>query len=200
MQNKGRSHDLRNNVLLAGVKPLMNFNQLKESLAAPLAALFLLLTLYFSAAHRPQPQVGLRVPMMKLKQHPAGYVCEDDIQIMARLTADGRMWINWTQISPNDMQLRLAEIFKGRNERVVGVMVDQTISYARFAAFLSLVNSTMPDTHVILLTPALQRRFIDPNIVRIRDEPWAYVPPCDLEWKENGYNAPSMFENDLAPH
>ena len=179
----------------------MNLIRLRELLAAPVAGLLLLLILCVLVERRPQPAFGLRVPMMKLKQHPLGYVCEDDIPIVLRLTADGRMWFNQTEVAPEHLGPLVAKVVESRGERVVYVMADPSVLYGQFAGFLGRVNYSVPDLHVVLLTDRFRERVWGPPIVRVRslNEPREYVPPCDLEWSENGFVfAPSMYAADSA--
>lgn len=140
--------------------------------------------------------------MMKLKQHAIGYVCEDDIPIVLRLTSDGRMWFNWTEVAPERLGPLVAEVVEGRGERVVYVMADPSVPFGQFAEFLARVNSSEPGLHVVLLTDKFRAGVWAPPVVRVRvpSTPHEYVPPCDLEWKENGFLAPSMYAPDPAPH
>ena len=188
-----------NNVLHPGVKPNMNFNQMKESLAAPLAALFLVLILYLLAVHRPKPQVGLRVPMMKLKQHSPGYFCQDDRWLVVRLAADGTTWVNETVVQERQLRPLLFQIYENRHQRVAYLMADPSIPFGRVAAVLDSASSSIEGMHVVLLTEGLKGHLTE-AFVGSTSSSERFVPPCDLEWKENGYDAPSMFENDLAPH
>ncbi len=138
--------------------------------------------------------------MMKLRQHSPGYFCEDDILIIARLTADGRTWINWTQIEPDQLQPLLTQVYEGRHERAIHVMADPSIPYGQFAEFLAKISSSRPVLHIVLLTEGVKNDAMSPAIaVRVPNKPGEYPPSCDLEWKENGYDAPSIYENDLVP-
>jgi biopolymer transport protein ExbD len=179
----------------------MNLLRLRELLAAPVAGLLLVLILCVLVERRPQPAVGLRVPMMKLKQHSPGYVCEDDIPIVLRLTADGRMWFNQTEVAPEHLESLVAKVVEFRQERVVYVMADPSVLYGQFAEFLAIVNSSEPGLHVVLLTDKFRERVWGPPVVRVHvlNNPQEYVPPCDLEWSENGFVfAPSMYTADSA--
>jgi biopolymer transport protein ExbD len=117
-------------------KGYMNLTQVRESFAAPVAGLLLVLLLWFLAAGRPRPAVGLRIPMVKLKQHSVGYVCEDDLPIILRLTVDGQMWINQTKVAPDRLGPLVAQIVRGRDEFAVYVMADPSVPYGQFAQFL----------------------------------------------------------------
>jgi|GEM_PF-4855654 Biopolymer transport protein len=175
----------------------MKFNQLRNLLAAPLAGLFLVLLLCVFVAQRPQPSTGLRVPMVKFKPHSPGYGCEDDRWLVIRLAADGRTWINETEIQVDQLQPSLFEIYQNRQGRVAYLMADPSVPYARVAGILATASSSIENLHVILLTSALQksqtRAYVSIRSTTDRN----YIPPCDMEWKENGYYAPSMSEDDL---
>lgn len=176
----------------------MSFNQLRDSLAAPICGLFLVLVLCIIVAQRPRPPVGLRVPMLKLKQHFPGYSCEDDRQLVVRLAADGTTWINETVVQQYQLRSIFSHIYEHRHERIAFLMADPSIPFGRVAAAFDKASFSIEGMHVILLTEGLQRHLTESYIESTRT-PGRYVPPCDLEWKENGYNAPSIFENDLAP-
>lgn len=136
--------------------------------------------------------------MVKLKQHSIGYVCEDDIPIVLRLTRDGRMWFNQTEVSPNEIGERVAEVVRSRQEFAVYVMADSQVSYSQFINFLDRLYGAIPALRVILVTDTLRERLMGPPVVTVRTTPQEYPPGCDVEWKENGFRAPSMDENDLA--
>ena len=177
----------------------MSTNSLRESLLASVAGLFLVLILCLFVMRRPQPSMGLSIPVMKLKQHTPSYVCEDDIPVVLRLKVDGSYRINWTEVTPEQLRSSVTEIFRGRQEPVVYAEADPSVSYNLFVEFLAVIKSTTPGLHVILLTPQLTRYVEGPIIVRVPSAPAEYMPPCDLEWKENGFDAPSMSEEDSGP-
>src|SRR5665213_140549 len=176
----------------------MNLAQVRESFAAPVAGLLLVLLVWFLAAGRPKPSVGLRIPVVKFKQHSIGYVCEDDLPIVLRLTADGQMWINQTKVVPDRLSERVSKIVHSRDEFAVYVLADPSVPYGQFAEFLERLYSSTPDLHVILVTEKLRERLQGPTVVRVPSKPQEYVPPCDQEWQENGFRAPSMYAGDVV--
>ena len=137
--------------------------------------------------------------MMKLKQHSPGYSCEDDRWLVVRLASDGTTWINETVVQQHQVRSLIFQIFEYRHERVAYLMADPSIPFGRVATVLDNVSSSIEGMHVVLLTEGLKGHLTE-AFVGSTSGSEKYVPPCDLEWKENGYNAPSMFENDLAPH
>jgi biopolymer transport protein ExbD len=173
----------------------MDLSRLRAFLAMPIATLLAVLVLCVLVVRRPQPEVGLRVPLVKLKHHAFGYACEDDIPHVVRLTADGRMWFVKTEVAADKLGPLIAEVNQGRQEHVVYVMADPAVTFGQFASFLGEINSSLPGLHVLLLTGQL-RNYLDPPAIghsgeRVEDA------PCDLEWSENGFIAPSM--NATAP-
>lgn len=177
----------------------MNLIKLRGLLAAPLASLILILILCVFVARRPQPAFGLRVPMVKLKQHSPGYVCEDDRLLIVRLMKDGNVWINETAISTEQLRPLLFKIFEYRHERVVYLFAEPSVPYGKFVEFFGQVSSSISGLHVILLTDEILKSpyrlvgVVDPSRLEV------YVPECDLEWSENGFNAPSMSDPDVVP-
>ena len=185
-----------NNDTDVGVHVSMDLSRLRMLLAAPVASLFVVLLLCELAVHRPQPAVGLRVPMVKLKKHSQGYMCEDDWPHVVRLAADGRMWFVRTEVAPDKLGPLIAKVNEGRHEHVLYLLVDPSVSYEQFADFLDKVQSSTSGLHVLLLSGQL-RNYTGPVVVHIPPpDQTVFFPSCDFEWSENGFDAPSMNETD----
>jgi hypothetical protein len=78
----------------------MDLNRLRALLAAPMAALFLILLLSTFAVQRPA-SVGMYLPLPKVRTVPfkdCDFV--SDRSIVAQLHKDGSTWINETRESP----------------------------------------------------------------------------------------------------
>lgn len=80
----------------------MNLGRLRLA-ALPIASLLLILLLCAFAIRRPEPCVGLRIHIPKLRQHSVGYLCEDDIPQVVRLAADRKTWFVYTEINPDKL-------------------------------------------------------------------------------------------------
>jgi hypothetical protein len=117
---------------------------------------------------------------------------------MGILSPTGQMWINQAKVAPDQLRPRVAEIVHGRDESAVYVMADPSVPYGQFAQFLDRVNASKPGLHVILVTEKLRERLQGPPVVRFASKPHDDVPPCDQEWQENGFRAPSMESGQIA--
>ena len=105
----------------------MDLNRLRSILAAPMAALFLILVLCIFAVRRP-PSVGVRIPMVRIhRTYQNEFSCDGRFKFL-RLTKDGITWINEAEIPVNQVRHRVAALMEDRAERVVYVVVDSELS------------------------------------------------------------------------
>jgi biopolymer transport protein ExbD len=174
----------------------MDFNRLQSLIAAPLASLFVILCLCWFGMHRPEPAVGINVPTPKMRQHSAGYGCEDDRWLVVWLRGGGKIQINETPMERERLGPTIRLIFENRVSRVAYLMADPGVNVAEAAWALDRIESAIPGMHVVLMTPGFKKLAELPVQVRIVLNPGPYIPPyippCDWEWAENGYEAPSI--------
>jgi biopolymer transport protein ExbD len=152
----------------------MDLNRLRALLAAPMASLFLVLSLCAFMLQRPAP-VGIIMPLAKLHAAPGNHCGALDRTIFAQLRKDGSYWINETQIPANELRCRLAEIYENRGEKVIYMLSDPDVSYGEFVNFYSRAASSDSDLRIVLLTRQIQAHGEQCPVGRC----------CDLEWPDH---------------
>jgi biopolymer transport protein ExbD len=65
-------------------------------------------------------------------------VPQDSNQVIVRLDAEGRPWINKTMISMSDFPARLRETLTGRSSKVIFFAADGELEYDRVADFMDV--------------------------------------------------------------
>jgi biopolymer transport protein ExbD len=181
----------------------MDADRLRVLLAAPLASLFLVLSLCAFVVQRPI-SAGIEIPIVRIHRDPnRNYTC-DGRPLFMRLTKDGKSWINETEIPPNQIGPTVSIVMENRAKRVVYVVVDSELSYGQFVSFMNRMNSATPNLHLILISGAIRREF-----EASRNEfskafakgQFANIEPldtCDFEISENTYKRWSAGESDPA--
>jgi biopolymer transport protein ExbD len=170
----------------------MNASQLRLWLAAPMASLFLVLGICAFIVRGPTASIGLPLAIQKIRSHPPSYFCEDDRQIVVRITEDRKLWINETEMTPVRLRVLLGQINEYRSEHITYLMAAASTPYQQFTDTLNTIRSSVSGMHVILITPQLQRYFeVIPRPVTAQRLKKYEV--CPLEWKENGFDAPSVY-------
>jgi biopolymer transport protein ExbD len=170
--------------------------KLRLLLAAPVASLFLVLSVFPLLKRETRPSVGLRIAMPQLRSHSPRYVCEDDIPHLIRLTADGRTWFVYTDVSDRDLRDLLVTVNQGRHERMTYLVADPSVPFARVVRVLQQIQSSVPGMHVIMVTPELMTHVERPIPVHVGQPD--YSDHCVFEWAENGFDAPSIKGPDVA--
>ena len=134
----------------------MDPSRLRALIAPAMASLFLVLSLCAFVVRRPE-SVGMRIPLVPLhsESHLSG-VC-NYMPIVLWLTADGKMWINVTEVSPDKLRARIAEIKEYSMDRRVYVVADPGVSYGKFADFLDRIVDATQNLQVVLLSGQLRR-------------------------------------------
>jgi biopolymer transport protein ExbD len=142
----------------------MNLNRLRSILAAPMAALFLILVLCIFAVRRP-PSVGFSIPMVRIhRTYHNEFSCDGRFEFL-RLTNDGKTWINEAKIPVNQVRHRVAALMEDRAERVVYVVVDSELSYGQFAEFLGKIEGATTDLHVVVISGEISREFMKERVL-----------------------------------
>ena len=136
----------------------MDFNRLRALIAAPVASLFLILTLCTFAVQRPR-SVGIRIPMIRLHRNPLESTDCGGRAEFIRLTKDGRTWINEIEVPANRIATAVSVLMENRAERVVYVVVDSDLSYGQFAEFLGKIKDATTDLHVVVISGTILRAF-----------------------------------------
>ena len=78
---------------------------------------------------------GVQVPP---KVETSAPVPQDSNQVIVRLDADGRPWINKQQLSMADFPAKLREVLTGRSSKVVFFAADGELTYDRVADFMDI--------------------------------------------------------------
>jgi biopolymer transport protein ExbD len=150
----------------------MNPNSLRATAAAPLASLALLLAVCVVLLQSPH-SVGIRVPLAQLHKTLPQPQC-NSLEVSLWLTNDGRTWINWTELRPEDIRGKIAEVMEYRSVKNVYVIVELQVSYQQFVNFMSRIVDASPNLHVVLLTSELRREIrkgeVDP-VCTVLDSP-----------------------------
>jgi biopolymer transport protein ExbD len=158
----------------------MNLNSLRVLLAAPFASLFLVLSLC-AFVIQPPASTGFRIPMVRLHRNSQeGLVCDGRSEFV-RLTKDGKIWINETELPMNQLRPTVTTLMENRAERVIYVVVDSDVSYGQFADLLDKVEGTTADLHILVISGE-NRRTLERGL-----------DPCDYFYPEEGFVTPTAM-------
>ncbi len=171
------------------------FENLRGILALPFAALFLILLLIV-VAERQQSAVGVTVSLMNVRYRVHEYTDCGGTSEFARLTKDGKSWINSEEIPINRISSELNKIMENRAERVVYIVIDPEVQNDLSFDFIDKVTYSISDLHTVLLTPKnfddYKNSPHDPNDNGI---------VCDLDWSPRQLKEFEMqnLSNSAAP-
>ncbi|HWM92881.1 MAG TPA: biopolymer transporter ExbD [Thermoanaerobaculia bacterium] len=102
----------------------------------PLVDVVLVLLIIFMII-TPIVQVGYSVQVPP-KVETAAPVPQDSNQVIVRLDADGRPWINKQMMSMADFPAKLREVLTGRSSKVIFFAADGELEYDRVAQFMDI--------------------------------------------------------------
>src|SRR5687768_5310291 len=105
----------------------------------PLVDVVLVLLIIFMVI-TPIVQMGYAVQVPP-KVETAAPVPQDSNQIIVRLDAEGRPWINKQMISMTDFPGRLREALTGRSSKVIFFAADGELEYGKVAAFMDICRN-----------------------------------------------------------
>ena len=111
-----------------GPRPVIN--------VTPLVDVVLVLLIIFMVI-QPVLQVGYEVNVPPKLNNPQ-YTPPSDDQIMLRIDAEGRYWINKEQIAQPAFPSRLRTAMTGRESKVAFFAADGSLTWDRVAAFLDI--------------------------------------------------------------
>ena len=148
----------------------MNASQLRLWLAAPMASLFLVLSLCAFTFRKPESE-GIYIPILRLHENMAEMICGDSRDVYIQLRASGQTMINSTEIPSGEVGPRLAKIMQHRFERIVFIVSDPGVPYGRFVRSLSAMQNSVDDLHIGVLSGQLGKEYL---------QKWAQ--PCRLIW------------------
>ena len=156
----------------------MELSQLRSLVAAPMAALFAVLTLCV-IEFESRPSTGIKFPLLNLRHHTDQISC-DGRWVFIQLLDDGKTKINSDEIPEGDLALQVGNIMKSRVERVDYVVPSSGIPYSRFMETLSNLRKAAPDMHIGVLSGKVGEAYLKPRLLtpNRREPPYE---PCDLE-------------------
>ena len=159
----------------------MDPSRLRLWLAAPMASLFLVLSLCAFVVQRPYSS-GILVPMMRERTAPV-YWC-DFHGFTIRMLPDGQVLAVDTEIPPDRLVPLIAEVMEYRSDRTVYVIADQGVSYGRVAGLLDKISHADPKIQIALVARQAQvemtfARANYPHGLRLADN-------CRFEWPRRG--------------
>jgi biopolymer transport protein ExbD len=102
----------------------------------PLVDVVLVLLIIFMVI-TPIVQMGYAVQVPP-KVETSAPVPQDSNQVIVRLDAEGRPWINKQMISMSDFPAKLREVLTGRSSKVIFFAADGELEYDRVAAFMDV--------------------------------------------------------------
>ena len=180
---------LGNESRVDGVCRYMGPDRLRLLLAAPVASLFLVLSLCAFLLQR-SSSVGMGVPLPKVR---LDYVSDcnylSDRSIVVQLRRDGSTWINETRESSEELGATLTKIYDYRAERTIYMISDPDVSFGEFANFYNAVDSSTSGLHIVLRT-------------RTFDEELNQCPEgisCGLDWPDGSYQPCVSRDIGLRP-
>ena len=78
------------------------------------------------------------------------------LDLLLRVSADGRMWLNLNEVEPATLKSLLHDIYEARREKVLFVDVSDELSFQQGADIIEQARASSPDLKVVLLTPAVR--------------------------------------------
>ena len=154
----------------------MNLDRLGMLLAAPMASLFLVLSLCAFVLQRPV-SVGMHVPITRVRISSTDECHGVDRQIVALLHKDGSTWLNEEHMRPDELHSELGDIFKNLKYKYILMFADSDVSFGQFASFYDLVASSSTGLTVELRTRQLQSQLNECPL----------GSSCGLEWPDHTY-------------
>lgn len=171
----------------------MDLNRLRALVAAPVASVFLVLSLCAFVIQTPR-STGFRIPMPRIQRHANWRECEDDMPIIVLVHKDGNIFIRQTQESPRDLAPTIASIMANReSERVVYVMPDPDVPFSLLANTYEKISNSTTNIRIFLVTERMRR------LAESKDSDGILWGICDLEWPENGYKAETWYARPTEP-
>jgi biopolymer transport protein TolR len=102
----------------------------------PLVDVVLVLLIIFMVI-TPIVQMGYEVQVPP-KVETSAPVPQDSNQVIVRLDAEGRPWINKQQVPMNEFPAKLREVLTGRSSKVIFFAADGELEYDRVADFMDV--------------------------------------------------------------
>ncbi len=163
----------------------MHMNRPHALMAAPIACLFLILSLCAFVVQRPV-STGVHVPKPRVERHSSWRECEDDMPIFVRIAKDGSTRINQTQERSDEVPPLISKIMEYREtERAVYIMAESDVPFGILANLYSKIATSTTNLHVFLVTDRMRSQ--------LELDYLSGGGICDFEWPENGYKSESRY-------
>lgn len=141
-------------------KQCMDVDRLHGLFAAPLASLFLILSLCAFVLQRPV-SMGMHVPIPQVRTVPIED-CHADRYIAVQIQKDASTKIGETSVSLDELHTQLGDIYANRKEKLLLLVADPEIPYGDFAAIYNLIKKSTTDLTIELFTPRLRTGVLCP--------------------------------------
>lgn len=157
----------------------MDLNRLRMMLAAPLAGLFVVLVLCVLAVRRPEPAVGIWIPMMKLRSTPLSNCEFNGFTVYLR---SGGKFGGGDRDAVVQKEVLLSRIREARDDiqdDTIFIITDPDVPYGQFVELIADVRAVAPPDHIAVVTNEAQVEMVD-SLAR---RPIAVAADrCRFEW------------------
>lgn len=147
------------------------FETLRGIFTVPLAGLFLILLLVVFAKQDSNSK-GETVLLMNYRYRPA-QPCDP---ITLRLSGDGRIWFNWSEVPLNRIMTILNQEEAHSNDRTLYIAIDSNVKNEDALDFIDKVSNSSTDLNIVLLTPKNYQDSMNSS------EQHPNGIGCDLDW------------------
>jgi biopolymer transport protein ExbD len=107
-------------------------------LAAPLAAVFLLLMFLVVGLHK-QESKGIELIVARSENNcPIDFQYGANRSVVLQLKSDGSTSINMNQISEQELRTKLQLIYRNRDQKIVFIRIDDSVSVEQAANFIDM--------------------------------------------------------------
>ncbi len=139
----------------------MDFEKFYRLMAAPMAAVFLMLALMHFTFIKPDSR-GEKISLLKRKTTPLNEICDGRVEVL-QIKSDGSTWINSEQFSDDQAIKQFQHLMENRAERVAYVVIEPGVSVQRAIDSIDKIHNSTDDLHMALLT----KDVYDPNNINI---------------------------------
>ena len=156
----------------------MGLGRLRTLLALPLASLFLILLVCVFPVQR-TPPVGIRVPMMRVRQTPLANCAFNGFTVYLR--SDGKIAGGKREdvVLRETMLSRIKEARDNIQDDTIFVITDPDVSYGQFAELIADIHNVAPPDHIAVVTHEGQiTMFYYPNGKPVE----VLADRCRFEW------------------
>jgi biopolymer transport protein ExbD len=151
--------------------------QALQTLAAPLAGLFLVIAL-IAAAPGP-PASGVRLDLLRLREAP--FDCGDGRPVVIHFEGGGSVWINEENVGAKRTPQAVADIMANRAERAVFLLPGKEASVQQVADLADQLHSAVAALHIGVVTYS-QQELLERESMERKGDAIKYVPIECMAW------------------